>query len=218
MAKKSAKNDNGRRDLIITQVIDTLQVGMGYGDVQREDIADEPCVVARLGRRPIVVVYVPEELSSVTPADEEMAVQLGAVVEDGPADYVWATTNGKQGEGYMYSWLPDQECQVSEIPAADALKKKTGQNLSRAAVSADPAKFKELQREFDELHEQVYASREPVDGSNDLTAQLCKLIFLKMHLERHRDFRVGDDPLFEEVFQPDYILEHKSNAVAAIKR
>lgn len=218
MAKKSTKKTDVTRDSILAQVIDTLRDGMGYGDVQQEDVGGEPCVVARNGKQPVVVAYVPEELGAITPADEEMAVQLGAVVEDGPADYVWATVNGKQREGYMYSWLPEQECQVSEIPSAESVIKKGGKRASRVSVSADPAKFKELQHEFDELHEQVYASREPVDGSNDLTAQLCKLIFLKMHLERDRDFRVGDDPLFEEVFQSDYIKKHKADAVASIKR
>lgn len=218
MAKTSTKKTDVTRETIIERVIGTLLEEMGYGNVQQEDIGGEPCVVARKGKRPIIVAYVPEDLESITPADEEMAIQLGAVVEDGPADYVWATVNGKKGEGYMYSWLPEQECQVSEIPVASSLKDIKGKRASRASLSADPAKFKELQHEFDELHEQVYASREPVDGSNDLTSQLCKLIFLKMHLERHRDFRVGDDPLFEEVFQPEYISKHKANAVAAIKR
>lgn len=218
MAKKSTKKNGPTRDSVIALVADTLRDGMGYDNVSHEDVGDEPCVVARSGGRPVVVAYVPEDLDSVSPADEEMAIQLGAVVEDGPSDYVWATISGKQGEGYMYSWLPEQECQVSEIPAASSLKKGDGKRASRSAVSADPVRFKELQHEFDELHEQVYASREPVDGSNDLTSQLCKLIFLKMHLERHRDFRVGDDPLFEEMFQPEYIKAHKADAVAAIKR
>jgi type I restriction enzyme M protein len=219
MAKKSTKQNSVTRESIIAQVVDTLRENMGYRDIERQDVGEEPCVIARSGKRPVIVAYVPEDPSSVSPADEEMAVQLGAVVADGPADYVWATTTGKRGDGYMYSWLPDQECQVSEIPTSESVKAKTGgKRASRTAVSADPIRFKELQHEFDALHEQVYASREPVDGSNDLTAQLCKLIFLKMHLERHRDFRVGDDPLFETVFQADYIREHKTEAVAAIKR
>lgn len=75
-----------------------------------------------------------------------------------------------------------------------------------------------MQTEFDDLHEKIYAAREPIDGSNDLTAQLCKLIFLKMHLERHPDFKVGTGPLFEEVFQREYILQHKREAVDQIKK
>lgn len=176
----------------------------------------KPCAVAHVKKRPAVLVYVPDHDGPVNPTDEEMAVQLAAVVAEGPADYAWSTTSGKLAEGYIYSWLPEKECQVSEIPAAAETKAK-GRKSGRAAVSADPVRFKELHSEFDDLHEQIYAAREPIDGSNDLTAQLCKLIFLKMHLERHRDFRVTGNPLFEEVFQADYIREHKAKAVEQIK-
>ena len=48
-----------------------------------------------------------------------------------------------------------------------------------------------------------------MDSSNDLTAQLCKCIFLKMHLERHPDFRAdASSPLLMEVFDPTYIRNH----------
>src|SRR5262249_7801942 len=99
------------------------------------------------------------------------------------------------------------------------LAKNGPSDASRARPKADPIRFKELRHEFDELHEQVYASREPIDGSNDLTAQLCKCIFLKMHLERHRDFRsVAHGPLFEEIFRGDYIRKHGERPVEQIKK
>ena len=219
MAKKSTKTGGPSRESVLSKAIETLRTDLGYSDVEREDITGEPCAIARSKSRPVVVVTVPEKLDAVTAADEEMAIQLGAVVEDGPADYVWSTITGVAGEGFMYSWLPDKECQVSQIPAASTVVKKKGEKQrGRQKVSADPVRFKELQHEFDALHEQIYASREPVDGSNDLTAQLCKLIFLKMHLERHRDFRVDGGPLFEEVFRPDYIEDKKAKAVSQIKR
>jgi hypothetical protein len=164
------------------------------------------------------LVYVPENRGAISPSAEELAIQLGAVVDGGPADYVWATASGQLGDGFIYSWLPDKECQVSRLPALSELAK-TGAAAARTRPRADPIRFKELQREFDQLHEQVYASREPIDGSNDLTAQLCKCIFLKMHLERHRDFRpaVGG-PLFEEIFRGDYIRQHGERAVEQIKK
>lgn len=216
MAKKSAKQNSGSRDVVLKAAIDALASELGYANIDREEIEGEPCAIAKVGGRPAVLLFVPEKLTAIDAADEEIAMQLGAVVSDGPADYVWATITGKVGEGFIYSWLPEHECQVSELPRAESFKKKKA--TKRATVSADPAKFKELQREFDGLHEQIYASREPVDGSNDLTAQLCKLIFLKMHLERHRDFQVAGDPKFEEIFQAAYINEHKATAVSQIKR
>jgi type I restriction enzyme M protein len=219
MSKKVKKQSDPSRDELLIRGMDTLGNALGYEDVVRLEVEGEPCAIARDNGRPIVLLFVPEHSGALSASDEEIAVQLGAVVDSGPVDYVWATTTGNRDEGFMYSWLPDQECQISEIPAASAIQAQGRKRPGTQAVSADPIRFKELQREFDALHEQIFASREPVDGSNDLTAQLCKLIFLKMHLERHRDFRVDDDdPLFEEIFQPEYINQHKALAIAQIKR
>lgn len=218
MSKNVKRQSGASRDDLLVRAMDTLGNGLGYEDVERLEIEGEPCAIATNNGRPVVLLFVPEHSGALSPADEEIAVQLGAVVDNGPVDYVWATTTGNLNEGFMYSWLPDKECQISEIPAASAIQATARKGSTTRTVSADPIRFKELQREFDALHEQIYASREPVDGSNDLTAQLCKLIFLKMHLERHRDFRVDNDPLFEEIFQPQYINQHKALAVTQIKR
>ena len=59
----------------------------------------------------------------------------------------------------------------------------------------------------------------PSDSSNDLTAQLCKCIFLKIHMERHRDYRAeAGGPLLMEIFQAEYITEHGQKAVEEIKK
>ena len=60
MAKKISKKNNVTRDAIIAQAVDTLESGMGYSNVEREDIGEEPCVVVRIGRRPLIVAYVPD--------------------------------------------------------------------------------------------------------------------------------------------------------------
>jgi type I restriction enzyme M protein len=217
--KKNNKQDAVAPLDILKKAMDGLRGQLGYANVDERAIEGESCAVALVDNLPKVLIYVPEHLGPVTPTDEEMAMQLGAVVDKGPADYVWATTTGRVGDGYVYCWLPEQECQVSAIPTSSKVEQKPGAERKRVAPSADPVRFKELQHEFDMLHEQIYASREPVDGSNDLTAQLCKLIFLKMHLERTRDFRpVSGEPLFEEIFTPEFINKHKSRAVDLIKK
>lgn len=218
MAKKPTTQD---RTSIYTLAQQVLQEKLGYKNVQRLTIENEQCLVAFEGERPVVLVYIPESSNTISPVEEEMAIQLGAVVDNGPADYVWATTSGNLEDGFIYSWLPDKECQVSVIPARieqtdDEVASAAG---PRTRPKADPARFKELQREFDDLHEKIYASREPVDGSNDLTAQLCKCIFLKMHLERNPDFKpVSGGPFFSEIFNPDYIRSNKDKAVEQIKK
>jgi len=216
MAKKSKAKPAESRDDVLQKAIANLKAELGYDSVVALEIAGETCALADVDGAPQVLIFVPESLDSISPADEELSIELAASVENGPANYVWATTSGTLNSGYIYSWLPDDECQVSEIPNADAAP--ATDKTAKRTVSADPLRFKELQREFDQLHEAIYASREPVDGSNDLTAQLCKLIFLKMHLEHHPDFQVPGDPLLMEVFTVEYIEANKEKAVEQIRK
>ena len=215
----SQKTVPDRFTAVLTKAKATLQNSLGFESAETKEAGGEECILATINGAPAVLVFVPQHIGAITAADQELAQELAAVIENGPADYVWATTTGEVGDGYIYSWIPGKECQVSSLPSFGELQragsKKDG---PRRSVTADPLRFKALQTEFDELHERIYATREPIDGSNDLTAQLCKLIFLKMHLERHPDFRTGGDPLLSEVFQQGYIETNKSKAVEQIKR
>lgn len=189
----------------------------GFDAVEDLEVSGELCVVARRSGRATVLAWAPESSGPIRPTDQELAIELGAKVE-GVADYVWATSTGDTGDGFIYCWLPGQECQVSALPSGQDTEPPSAR-ASRRAPKADPIGFKKLQQEFDQLHERIYAAREPVDGSNDLTAQLCKCIFLKMHYERHPDFRPeAGGPLFEEMFAPSYIEKHKEKAVDQIKK
>ena len=215
----SQKPESNSVAAVLLKAKATLQNSLGLESVEDKEAGGEGCILAAINGSPAILVFVPKHLGTITPADQELAQELGAVIENGPADYVWATTTGEVGDGYIYSWLPGKECQVSSLPTSAEMQK-TGSKKEgpRRSVSADPIRFKALQTEFDDLHERIYATREPIDGSNDLTAQLCKLIFLKMHLERHPDFRTEGDPLLSEVFQWAYIETNKSTAVEQIKR
>src|SRR5437016_5481410 len=94
----------------------TVREQLGFAEIDRVEVEGEPCSVARVAGRPVLLIYVPQEGNVITPAIEEMAEQLGATVPGGPADYVWATTSGEVGQGFHYCWLPDKECQVSRLP------------------------------------------------------------------------------------------------------
>jgi type I restriction enzyme M protein len=213
-------NRTDRLVTVLSKAKATLQNSFGFESAEAKEVGGEECILAAVNGAPAILVFVPQHLGAITAADQELSQELAAVIENGPADYVWATTTGDVGDGYIYSWIPGKECQVSSLPSfaewlgASSVKEEP----RRPSVNADPLRFKALQTEFDELHERIYATREPIDGSNDLTAQLCKLIFLKMHLERHPDFRIKEDPLLSEVFQRGYIETNKSEAVEQIKR
>lgn len=215
-AKKKTKKSKQAfdRDAVLDEAIASLE-GLGYTSVQPTVLGGEPGAVATIDGKPVVLVWVPEVPGPIRPEDEELAQELGASVEGGPADYVWATSSGKANEGYFYSWRPEDECAVSALPEADQL---TPATTKPRGPKGDPTSFKKLQREFDDLHEQIYAAREPVDGSNDLTAQLCKCIFLKMHSEKDPDWRPRPEgPLFVEIFDEEYIRKNGDEAVRQIK-
>ena len=213
MAKK-ASNDYDRA-AVLEAARGILEQDLGYSDVGTTRVVDQDCIVAMVNERPVVLVWAPEQDGPIRPADQEYAKELAASIDPGPADYIWATSTGQPGDGYIFSWLPDKECQVSELPGAEVAP---GGEQGRR-THADAAGFKQLQSDFDDLHEQIYAAREPVDSSNDLTARLCKCIFLKMHLERDPDFRADSKaPRLKEIFQADYVDEHGQDAVDEIKK
>ncbi len=209
------KRSNGYdRAAVLEAVRGVLETNLGYSDVGPIRVVDQDCMVAMVDERPVVLIWAPEKEGPIGPAEQEYAQELAASIDEGPADYIWVTSTGRPGDGYIFSWLPDKECQVSELPGAEVAP--GGEKGHR--TRADAAGFKQLQSDFDQLHEQIYAAREPVDSSNDLTAQLCKCIFLKMHMERHPDFRADSEAhLLTEIFQADYVKEHGQDAVDQIK-
>src|SRR5690242_12745130 len=100
-----AKNERAaaRRD-VLAAAKTTLEEDLKYEAVDEVVVEGETCAVARKRGRLAVLIYVPEEVGPIAPATQELAIQLGAIVEGGPADYVWATATGKLGDGFVYSW------------------------------------------------------------------------------------------------------------------
>src|SRR5262245_48805565 len=107
MTKRTLRQDVSSRVHTLERAMATLRVDLGYEDVVQRVVEGEPCAIASVNGRPIVLLYVPDRVGAILPADQEVATQLGAVLDGGPAEYVWATTSGKLRDGFMYSWLPD---------------------------------------------------------------------------------------------------------------
>lgn len=167
--------------------------------------------------RPAVFVSLIPPGEPITPEKQNLAELTASQLTQGTADFVWATNTADLADGYFFSWL--EERQVSGLPTRakwQELVAKSKAGPAKAAASASD--YKVLQKEFDDLHEYIYAARENVNGKNDITYELCKCIFLKMHLEQHPDYKVPhlDRPL-EEVLDPDRIAKKREAAVQEIK-
>ncbi len=212
MAKK--KTDGYDRAAVLEAARRVLDTDLGYSDVGPIRVVDQDCIVAMVNDRPVVLVWALELDGPIGPAEQEYAQELAASIDEGPADYIWVTSTGQPDDGYIYSWLPDKECQVSELPGVEVAP---GGEKGRR-TRADAAGFKQLQSEFDQLHEQIYASRESSGSANAVTEELCKCIFLKVHSERHPDFRAeAGAPLLTEIFRAEYFETHEEQAVNEIR-
>ena len=121
MAKKQATGPT--REEVAARAAATLVDDLGYMDVHQELVEGESCAVARLDGRAAVLVYTASAVTGITAADQELGMQLGAVVEGGPADYVWVTPTGSKDDGFFFSWKPEQECEVSGLPRCEDAKR-----------------------------------------------------------------------------------------------
>ena len=169
------------------------------------------------GNRPAIYVSLIPEGEPITPEKQNLAELAASQLPQGTADFVWATNSADLNDGYFFSWLDER--QVSGLPNRAKWQEVTAKHKAgpaKAAVSASD--YKVLQREFDDLHEYIYAARENVNGKNDITYELCKCIFLKMHLEQHPDYKVPQlDTLLEDVLNSERIAKKRDASVQEIK-
>ena len=126
---------------VLNKIDKVIKEDLGFEKVNRVEVGGEICIVAVSDGRPAVLAYAPQSGGPITPTIEEIAIQLGATIAGGPADYVWASATGELGDGFIFSWLPDKECQVSHLPSRQEWQKETG-----AVTPRDPRKASGLIR------------------------------------------------------------------------
>lgn len=214
MARAKAKEKFYPRTVAVERVNGILRQ-LGYSAPQEIEIDGVHGLLVTEGGKPVIFVYLVDADQPVGPEEETLAQLYGSQLDSGVADYVWAT-NGKMD--YYFSWI--EETQLIELPNREQWLKKTG-GADKFVVypKTDPQQYKKLQKEFDDLHEYIYAARENVNGKNDIIYELCKLIFLKVHLEKNRDYKVrivGEK--LETIFSPDYFTKYGTRAVEEIKK
>jgi hypothetical protein len=108
---------------ILVSAEESIRAELGFSEFKRIEVDGEESLLAQVRGRPVILVYSPVADHGISAAIEELAIQMGATVPDGPADYVWVTLTGKLGEGFTYSWLPGQECPVSSLPSRENWQK-----------------------------------------------------------------------------------------------
>lgn len=114
--------------------------------------------------------------------------------------YAWITN----GVSNVYLNVEDMKS-ISEIPQSvniDKMFTKKREYTKKDIWSA--RMYSELQKRFNDIHEQIYASGDNVNNSNDAIDEFCKLIFMEEFRLNNRDYILKEGNLagkkYSEIF------------------
>lgn len=203
---------------LVDEVSRVLKERLNFSEPVSLNTAGRRALLCAEQGRPALFVHLVAPGEPIDARQQDLAQMCAADVDGGPADYVWATNNPDITSGYFFSWLEDRE--ISELPTRQLWQESVARIAGRPRRSAGSAEeYNTLQKEFDDLHEYIYAARENVNSKNDITYELCKCIFLKMHLERDPNYVVpGVEEKLETIIMPSTIRSRRDEAVADIKQ
>lgn len=118
----------------------------------------------------------------------------------------------------------EEEKSISEIPASVDMDK--GVIKKRELTEKDKwsnRMYSELQKRFDAIHEQIYASGDNVNNSNDAIDEFCKLIFMEEFRLNNKEYTLMEGNLagrkYSEIFHYSYLdnAEDKKKVIEEIR-
>jgi len=102
---------------------------------------------------------------------------------DNPPPYVHVT-NGPNSSTFHLTSEGDRP--LAEVPSADQAKAESKVVISAKTDEKVLAAYENLQQQFDNIHEHIYATRENVSSSNEAIDELCKLVYMVTVLNRYQ--------------------------------
>jgi len=100
-----------------------------------------------------------------------------------PPPYVHVT-NGPNSSTFHLT--PEGDRPLAEIPPAEQAKTESQVVISAKTDENVLAAYENLQQQFDNIHEHIYATRENVNSSNEAIDELCKLVYMVTVLNRYQ--------------------------------
>jgi len=100
---------------------------------------------------------------------------------DNPPPYVHVT-NGPNSSTFQLTTEGDRP--LAEVPPAEQAKAESKLVISAKTDEKSLAAYENLQQQFDNIHEHIYATRENVSSSNEAIDELCKLVYMVTVLHR----------------------------------
>ena len=103
----------------------------------------------------------------------------------------------------------EDEKSISEIPQASNMVKGTVKRELTEKDKWSNRMYSELQRRFNNIHEQIYASGDNVNNSNDAIDEFCKLIFMEEFRLNNKDYVLKEGNLsgkrYSDIFHYTYL-------------
>ena len=204
----------------LSQMRETL-TELGYDDLRPNyrlaafpDMEDTAALIA-FDDDDLVVLCYPVDTGRVDdPVLQEAAkFQAGSVAPDQTAQFVWVS----DGEA-DYFFDMGRNTAIPALPAKDDWRSEARETIStsrRARLQAEARQFDyyaDVQVKFDQLHEEIYKKRAGVSTTNEAIDEVGKIIFLKIHSERHPDYTFDGHRLVD-VFNSEYVRTNGRQAV-----
>ena len=194
---------------------------LGYADLRTDyplpvvpDESEAAAMVAFDEGLPVVLCY-PVDVSRVGDAilQEAAKFQAFSVDTQNPARFVWISDGDAD-----YFFDIGRDTAIPKLPAKNDWRSEARGAISttrRERMQAGGRKFDyyaDLQQKLNQLHEEIYRKRAGVGTTNEAIDEVGKIIFLKIHSERHPDYAF-DGRRLTDVFRSEFILSMKSDAV-----
>jgi type I restriction enzyme M protein len=198
-----------------------LDLRAGYSLQAFPDMEEVAALIAFDDDEPVVLCYPVDTGCVDDPVLQEAAkFQAGSVGPDNTAHFVWVSDGQAD-----YFFDMGRDIAISALPTYAVWRSEAREAIStsrRARLLAEAREFKRgdymgLQRKFDQLHEEIYKKRAGVGTTNEAIDEVGKIIFLKIHSERHPDYFLEGRRL-AEVFRGDYVRAHGKGAVEWLAR
>jgi type I restriction enzyme M protein len=201
---------------------------LGYTDLHPNyplaafpDMEEKAALIAFDDDDPVVLCYPVEAGGADDPVLQEAAkFQAGSVGPDQTAQFVWVS----DGE-VDYFFDMGRSTAIPALFAQTEWRREAREIIStsrRVRLQAEAREFKRrdyggMKEKFDQLHEEIYKKRAGVSTTNEAIDEVGKIIFLKIHSERHPDC-IFDSHRLTDVLNSQYVRANGNSAVEWLAR
>jgi type I restriction enzyme M protein len=183
MAKSQAKSTKSQSSVeAVLEEARTRLAESGYQGGKEHPYAEGVGWLFQANGKPELLLCAVEPEKSIDEHQGQLAV-LAALTTcgDNPPPYVHVT-NGPNSSTFHLTSEGDRP--LSELPPAEQAKVESKLTISAKTDEKTLAAYENLQQQFDNIHEHIYATRENVSSSNEAIDELCKLVYMVTVLHR----------------------------------